>query len=95
MATRQVRFGHYLAYGSNDFLGAGSDVHHRLLDPVLLYTTFCGLSAAQAGIIFVVVARLLDAFFSPVIGYISDHFHRTWAGRSSGAAVSSCCWRCH
>ena len=30
------------------------------------------------------VARLLDAFFSPVIGYISDHFHRTWAGKKFG-----------
>ena len=43
---------------------------------LFFYTTFCGLTAAKAGIIFV-VARLLDAFFSPVIGYISDHFHRT------------------
>ena len=35
----------------------------------------------EAGIIFV-VARLLDAFFSPVIGYISDHFHHTWLGQA-------------
>ena len=34
----------------------------------------------EAGIIFV-AARLLDAFFSPVIGYISDHFHHTLAGQ--------------
>ena len=82
MAARQVRFGHYLAYGSNDFLGAGamSIIGFWIL---FFYTTFCGLSAAQAGIIFV-VARLLDAFFSPVIGYISDHFHRTWAGKRFG-----------
>jgi oligogalacturonide transporter len=82
MAARQVRFGHYLAYGSNDFLGAGamSIIGFWIL---FFYTTFCGLTAAEAGIIFV-VARLLDAFFSPVIGYISDHFHRTWLGKKFG-----------
>src|SRR5688572_17363278 len=82
MAARQIRIGHYIAYGSNDFLGAGamSIIGFWIL---FFYTTFCGLTAAQAGIIFV-IARLLDAFFSPVIGYISDHFHRTWLGRRFG-----------
>jgi oligogalacturonide transporter len=82
MPARQVRFGHYLAYGSNDFLGAGamSIIGFWIL---FFYTTFCGLTAAEAGIIFV-VARLLDAFFSPVIGYVSDHFHRTRLGRRFG-----------
>jgi oligogalacturonide transporter len=80
--ARKIHFGHYLAYGSNDFLGAGamSIIGFWIL---FFYTTFCGLTAAEAGIIFV-VARLLDAFFSPVIGYISDHFHRTWLGRRFG-----------
>jgi oligogalacturonide transporter len=82
MTTRRVGFGNFLAYGSNDFLGAGamSIIGFWIL---FFYTTFCGLTAAQAGIIFV-VARLLDAFFSPVIGYVSDHFHRTWLGRRFG-----------
>ena len=49
-ATRQVKFGHYLAYGSNDFLGAGamSIIGFWIL---FFYTTFCGLSAAQAATI--------------------------------------------
>ena len=82
MSTRKVHLGHYLAYGSNDFLGAGamSIIGFWIL---FFYTTYCGLSAAQAAIIFV-VARLLDAFFSPVIGYISDHFHHTWLGKKFG-----------
>ncbi len=82
MAARQVKFGHYLAYGSNDFLGAGamSIIGFWIL---FFYTTFCGLTAVQAAAIFT-TARLLDAFFSPVIGYISDHFHRTWLGRRFG-----------
>jgi oligogalacturonide transporter len=80
--TRPVRLGHYIAYGANDFLGAGA---MSIIGVWILffYTTFCGLTAAEAGIIFV-VARLLDAFFSPVIGYISDHFHHSWLGKKFG-----------
>jgi oligogalacturonide transporter len=82
MPARQVRLGHYVAYGANDFLGAGA---MSIIGVWILffYTTFCGLTAAEAGIIFV-AARLLDAFFSPVIGYISDHFHHTWLGKKFG-----------
>jgi oligogalacturonide transporter len=82
MTTRTVRFGHYLAYGSNDFLGAGA---MAVISGWILffYTTFCGLSAVQAATIFA-VARLLDAVASPLIGYVSDHFHRTRLGRRFG-----------
>jgi oligogalacturonide transporter len=82
MQPRQVKFGHYLAYGSNDFLGAGamSIIGFWIL---FFYTTFCGLTATQATIIFA-TARLLDAFFSPIIGYISDRFHNTWLGKKFG-----------
>ena len=82
MATRPVRFGHYLAYGSNDFLGAGA---MAVISGWILffYTTFCGLTAVQAATIFT-VARLLDAVASPLIGYISDHFHRTGLGKRFG-----------
>ena len=82
MSTRQVRLGNYVAYGSNDFLGAGA-MSIIGLWAAFFYTTYCGLSVAEAGII-VVVARLLDAFFSPLIGYISDHFHHTWLGKKFG-----------
>jgi oligogalacturonide transporter len=82
MAARQVRLGNYIAYGSNDFLGAGA-MSIIGLWVAFFYTTYCGLTVAQAGLI-VVAARLLDAFFSPVIGYISDHFHHTWLGRKFG-----------
>lgn len=82
MAARQVRLGNYIAYGSNDFLGAGA-MSIIGLWVAFFYTTYCGLTVAEAGII-VVVARLLDAFFSPLIGYISDHFHHTWLGKKFG-----------
>jgi oligogalacturonide transporter len=82
MSTRTVRFGHYLAYGSNDFLGAGamSVISGWIL---FFYTTFCGLSAVQAAAIFA-IARLFDAVASPLIGYVSDRFHRTALGRRFG-----------
>jgi oligogalacturonide transporter len=82
MSAREVRAGHLVAYGSNDFLGAGA---MSIITAWILffYTTYCGLTAAEAGLIFV-AARLLDAFFSPVIGYVSDHFHHTWLGKKFG-----------
>jgi oligogalacturonide transporter len=82
MNARKVHFGHYLAYGSNDFLGAGA---MSIITAWILffYTTYCGLTAAEAGLIFV-AARLLDAFFSPVIGYVSDYFHHSWLGKRFG-----------
>src|SRR5215510_12698161 len=82
MAARQVRLGNYIAYGSNDFLGAGA-MSIIGLWVTFFYTTYCGLTVAQAGII-VVTARLFDAFFSPFIGYISDHFHHTRPGKKFG-----------
>jgi len=82
MTARTVRFGHYLAYGSNDFLGAGA---MAVISGWILffYTTFCGLTAVQAAAIFA-IARMFDAVASPLIGYLSDHFHRTNAGRRFG-----------
>ncbi|MFC0686788.1 MFS transporter [Novosphingobium clariflavum] len=82
LALRPVRLRNYLAYGSNDVLGAGSMA--VISGWVLIfYTQFCGLSAGQAALIFA-VARVLDAFASPMIGYISDHFGMTALGRRFG-----------
>jgi oligogalacturonide transporter len=81
-ASRPVRLHNYLAYGSNDVLGAGSMA--VISGWVLIfYTQFCGLTAGQAATIFA-VARILDAFASPMIGYISDHFGSTWLGQRFG-----------
>jgi len=80
--ARKVHFGHYLAYGSNDVLGAGV-MFVMSAWTLYFFTTFCGLTASEAGLIFI-SARLLDAFFSPVIGYVSDRFHRTKLGARFG-----------
>ena len=80
--ARKVRLPNFLAYGSNDVLGAGSMA--VISGWVLIfYTQFCGLSAGEAATIFA-VARFLDAFASPMIGYISDHFGSTALGRRFG-----------
>ena len=64
MTTRTVRFGHYLAYGSNDFLGAGA---MAVISGWILffYTTFCGLTAVQAAAIFANANRLMLTLGEP------------------------------
>lgn len=80
--NRQVRFHNLLAYGSNDFLGAGA---MAVISGWILffYTTFCGLTALQATGIFA-AARVIDAVASPLIGFTSDHFYRTRIGQRFG-----------
>jgi len=80
--ARRVRWYNYLAYGSNDVLGAGSMAVTSTWI-LLFYTSFCGLSASQATIIFG-VARVLDAVASPTIGYISDRIGGTALARRFG-----------
>lgn len=79
---RRIRPFHYLAYGLTDVLGAGSMavVAGWIL---FFYSTFCGLSAFQASLIFA-VSRLLDAVWSPLVGHVSDHIGDTWLGRKFG-----------
>jgi oligogalacturonide transporter len=79
---RPVRPYHYLAYGLTDVLGAGSMavVAGWIL---FFYSTFCGLTAFEASLIFA-VSRLLDAIWSPLLGHVSDHIGGTWLGRTFG-----------
>lgn len=80
--TRPIRWYNYAAYGSNDILGAGSMA--VISGWVLIfYTTFCGLEAWEAGLIFT-VARVLDAIASPLIGHFSDGLAGTKIGRLIG-----------
>lgn len=82
MRSRKIGLGHYLAYGSGDFLGAGTTA---LTAAWLLYfyTTFCGLSPIQATFIFA-AARVLDAVVSPLMGFLTDNFGSTWLGKRFG-----------
>lgn len=82
MKIRSIGLPQYLAYGSGDFLGAGTTA---LTAAWLLYfyTTFCGLSPIEATFIFA-TARVLDAVVSPLMGYLTDNFGGTWLGRRFG-----------
>lgn len=53
MKTRKIGLANYLAYGSGDFLGAGTTA---LTAAWLLYfyTTFCGLTPIEATFIFAI-----------------------------------------
>ncbi len=82
MKTRKIGLANYLAYGSGDFLGAGTTA---LTAAWLLYfyTTFCGLTPIEATFIFA-MARVLDAVVSPLMGYLTDNFGSTWLGKRFG-----------
>lgn len=79
---RKIGLMNYLAYGSGDFLGAGTTA---LTAAWLLYfyTTFCGLSPIEATFIFA-MARVLDAVVSPLMGFLTDNFGSTRLGRRFG-----------
>ena len=82
MKTRKIGLLNYLAYGSGDFLGAGTTA---LTAAWLLYfyTTFCGLTPIEATFIFA-TARVADAVLSPLMGYLTDNFGGTWLGKRFG-----------
>lgn len=82
MKIRKIGLANYLAYGSGDFLGAGTTA---LTAAWLLYfyTTFCGLTPIEATFIFA-MARVLDAVVSPLMGYLTDNFGSTWLGKRFG-----------
>ncbi len=79
---RRVRWYNLAAYGANDILGGGSMAIVGTW-VLIFYTSFCGLSAAQATLIFG-IARVLDAITSPLIGHLSDSLGRTVLARRFG-----------
>jgi oligogalacturonide transporter len=81
-AMRKTGQLNYWAWGSGDLVGAGlTAVTSGWL--IYFYTTFCDISAADAGWLFV-ISRFFDAFTCPLIGYISDNLRNTWIGRKVG-----------
>lgn len=79
---RQPRWYNYWGWGSGDMLGAGAQA---VVTGWLFYffTTFCGLSAVEAGLI-LGLPRLIEAVTCPLIGYVSDNLRYTWIGRRIG-----------
>lgn len=79
---RKVGYGTAIGYGVTDLFGGGA---FALIATWLLffYTTYGGLSMIEAGSIFF-IARIVDAFVSPIMGYISDKFGNTRLGKRFG-----------
>ncbi|MFD1802342.1 MFS transporter [Mixta tenebrionis] len=79
---RRVGLTHQLAYGGGNLLGSGA---LAIAGAWLLYfyTTFCGLSLLEASFIFS-AASIIDAISNPLMGYLTDNFGKTWAGRRFG-----------
>ena len=79
---RRVGYGVATGYGITDLFGGGA---FAVIGAWLLffYTTYCGLSVLEAGSIFA-IARVIDSVLSPIMGYITDNFGHTWAGRKFG-----------
>ncbi|MBP1962972.1 MFS transporter [Paenibacillus aceris] len=79
---KKIGLRHSLAYGGGNFLGSGAlAVSGAWL--LYFYTTFCGLSIVQAASIFS-IATFVDAISNPIMGFISDNFHKTKIGRKFG-----------
>lgn len=81
-AAKEPTWINYWGWGSGDMLGAGAQA---VITGWLFYffTTFCGLSAVEAGLI-LGLPRLLEAITCPLIGYVSDNLRHTWVGRKIG-----------
>lgn len=80
--AREIKMHNYVCYGLADVIGSGA---FTLVSAWLLFflTTFCGLTPIQAGSLFA-VARIVDVIMCPLMGYISDNFHKTRLGRRFG-----------
>ncbi|POT59656.1 MFS transporter [Citrobacter amalonaticus] len=80
--TRDIKLHNYVCYGLADVIGSGA---FTLVSAWLLFflTTFCGLTPIEAGSLFA-VARIVDVIMCPLMGYISDNFHKTRLGRRFG-----------
>lgn len=79
---KKIGLHHQLAYGSGNLLGSGAlSISGAWL--LFFYTSFCGLSAVQAASIFS-IATVVDAISNPIMGFVTDNFHKTKLGKKFG-----------
>ena len=79
---RKVKFITRLGYGSGNLVGSGAlAISASWL--TIFYTTYCGLSMAQATFIYS-FALIADVAMNPIAGFISDAFNNTKLGRRFG-----------
>lgn len=79
---RKVGMGTSIAFGCTDMMGGG---YGALVGAYLMFffTTFCNLSALEAGSI-IGLAKVVDSITSIIMGRLSDTFWRTKLGRKFG-----------
>ncbi|HJE97822.1 MAG TPA: MFS transporter [Ligilactobacillus acidipiscis] len=79
---RKINIWTSLGFGINDFVGGGG---MTIMGAWLLFffTTYCGLSATQGGLI-MGIARVLDAILSLFAGAVTDNFYKTKLGKKFG-----------
>lgn len=79
---RTLTVKNYIGYGVTDIFGGGA---FAVIGAWLMYfyVTYCGLSPIEAGSI-LFIARILDTFISPLVGYITDNIGNTRIGRRFG-----------
>ncbi len=71
-----------LSYGVSDLLG-GSVTNIFSIWLLFFYTTYGGITVGQAGIV-LGIAKIVDAIQSPIMGAITDNFHKTKLGQKYG-----------
>lgn len=78
----KITLGRGICYGISDFIGGGS---MTIIGAWMLffYTTYCGLTAVQGGLI-IGVSRIVDAFTTLCMGSLTDHFYKTRLGKRFG-----------
>lgn len=81
-SQRVLKVRNYIGYGVTDFFGGGA---FAIIAAWLMYffTNFCGLTPIEAGSI-LFIAKIVDTFASPIVGYLTDNFGNTYLGRKFG-----------
>ena len=80
--SRELSVKNYIGYGVTDIFGGG--VFAVISAWIMFfYVTYCGLTPIEAGSI-LFIARILDTIISPLVGYVTDNFGNTRAGRRFG-----------
>ncbi|WP_149023679.1 MFS transporter [Listeria rocourtiae] len=78
----KIGFKTVLSYGAGDVFGGGAFAIAGLW-LIFFYTNIAGLTPVEATSI-VAIGRFVDAFFDPLMGYITDNFYKTKLGRRFG-----------
>jgi glycoside/pentoside/hexuronide:cation symporter, GPH family len=89
-STQELSFGEKLGYSCGD-AAANFVFMSMILFQSNFYTDVFGLAAATAGTI-ILAARLWDAFFDPLMGYMADRTHTRWGRFRPWVLITALPW---